>query len=81
MEGSLWAVLTGIISIAIAVMNEWFGAKARERQQQAAFDKRELEFDVLARRAYEKLKLRVVQEGQELQGIEDRLNGVGGGKK
>jgi len=70
----IWAVIAGAITLVIGIFNEWFGAKAREREQLAAFDKRELEFGVIAQRALEKWHRDAAQASHDSQSGQDWLD-------
>ena len=74
MSAGFWTVIAGIISLAGGILSEFFSAQARKRKDQAAFDEKELSFNILAQKALEKLYLKTVQAGKQSQIVQDKLD-------
>lgn len=74
MNASLLAVLAGFFTLAINIMNEFFSAKARQREQQEKFDKTELEFNTLAQKALIQMQINTILASKQSQNIQDRLD-------
>lgn len=72
METGILGLIAGIITLAIGILNEFFSAKARERVEQDAFDKAQLEFSVIAQRALVKIYERAA--AQKPQDVQDRAD-------
>lgn len=74
MSATIWGVIGGIITLAIGILSEFFSAQARERKEQEAFDKQDLEFRVLAQKALEKIYARTAEAAKGSQTVQDRLD-------
>lgn len=74
MEATAWGFLAGLVALVWGIFQEYFSAKARERVEQDAFNKADLEFKVLAQKALEKLYARTAEAARGAQTVQDRLD-------
>jgi hypothetical protein len=80
MGAEVAAIILQLIPFAWAIFQEYLKAKDKQRIEKEAFDKRELEFGVLAQKALVKWQADAAAAAQASQGGQDWLDSGGGGK-
>mgnify|MGYP000367205858 CR=1 FL=1 len=70
----MWAFLTGLVTFILLCFKEFFGASARQRKEDEAFNAQELEFTHIAMINLELMKKRAAEEASQAQDIESKID-------